>query len=75
MALTVADRHMFTPTMDRTYISALLIGVILNQLEWLTKFLVHKQAVIDSAAYANALSALFVEVLNIVIFKYCKFCN
>jgi len=62
---------MFTPTIDNllalTY--ALLIGVILNdldleRLEWLAKFLVHKQ-VIDGAAYAHKLSALLVKVLLI----------
>jgi len=42
----------------------------LNELEWLAKFLVSKQ--IDSAAYVHTLSALFVEVLWIVFFKYCN---
>ena len=41
--------------------SALLIDVILNELEWLAKFLISKQ--LDSAAYVHTLSALFVEVL------------
>jgi len=34
----------------------------LNELEWLAEFLVHKQAVVDSAAYTHTLSALFMEV-------------
>ena len=42
----------------------------LNELEWLAKFLVSKQ--IDIAAYVHTLSALFVEVLWIVFFKYCN---
>ena len=60
---------MFTPTIDNllALTHALLIGVILNdleRLEWLAKFLVHKQ-VIDGAAYAHKLSALLVKVLLI----------
>ena len=39
----------------------------LNKLEWLANFLVSKQ--IDSAAYVHTLSALFVEVLQIVFFS------
>jgi len=43
----------------------------LNELEWLANILVRMQ--IDSAAYVHTLSALFVEVLQIVFFfKYCN---
>jgi len=35
----------------------------LNDLEWLAKFLVHKQAVIDGDVYTHKLSALLVKVL------------
>ena len=43
----------------------------LNDLEWPAKFLVHKEATIDGAAYAHKLSALLVTVLLIahVIYK------
>ena len=65
MALTVQNRHYVYA--DNAYLvrtSALLIGVILNdldELEWLAKFLLSKQ--IDSAAYVHTLSGLFVGVL------------
>jgi len=65
MTLTVQKRHYIYA--DNGYLvrtSALLIGVILNDLEragvtW--KILVSKH--IDSAAYVHTISALFVEVL------------
>jgi len=65
MALTVQNRHYVYA--DNGYLvrtSALLIGVILNDLERAgvtCNILVSKQ--IDSAAYVHTLSALFVEVL------------
>ena len=65
MALTVQNWHYVYA--DNGYLvrtSALLIGVILNDLERAgvtCKILVSKQ--IDSAAYVHTLSALFVEVL------------
>ena len=62
MALTVQSGHyVYAENGYLVRTSALLIGVILNDLEWLANFLVSKQ--IDSAAYVHTLSALFVEVL------------
>ena len=65
MALTVQTRHYAYA--DNRYLvrtSALLIGLILNDLERAgvtCKIFSSKQ--IDSAAYVHTLSALFVEVL------------